>query len=76
MAGGDAAARRDDHRVAGAARAIATLRAEIRALGPVNVDALEELTEERTRFDFLSGQVADLEAAEKELRHAIVELGS
>ncbi|MSP22458.1 MAG: chromosome segregation protein SMC [Dehalococcoidia bacterium] len=53
---------------------ISSLRAEIRALGPVNVDALEELTEERTRFDFLSGQVADLEAAEQELRRAIVEL--
>ena len=53
---------------------ISSLRAEIRSLGPVNVDALDELTEERTRFDFLSGQVADLEAAEQELRRAIVEL--
>jgi chromosome segregation protein len=40
----------------------------------VNVDAVEELTAERERFDFLKNQVQDLEGAEEELRNAIVEL--
>jgi chromosome segregation protein len=50
------------------------LRAEIRALGPVNVDALEDLSDEQERHDYLTAQVADLEAAEVELRDAIKEL--
>lgn len=53
---------------------ISDLRAEIRALGPVNIDALDDLSEERERHTFLSGQVNDLEAAEVELRGAIREL--
>ena len=53
---------------------ISELRGEIRALGPVNLEALDDLSEERERHDFLSGQVADLEAAELQLRAAIVEL--
>jgi chromosome segregation protein len=53
---------------------ISELRGAIRSLGPVNVDALEDLSEERERHEFLSGQVTDLEAAENELRAAIKEL--
>ncbi len=53
---------------------ISDLRARIRTLGPVNVDALAELEEERQRVEFLSGQLRDLEAAEHELRGAIAEL--
>ena len=53
---------------------ISELRGEIRALGPVNLEALDDLSEERERHDFLSEQVADLEAAELQLRAAIVEL--
>ena len=53
---------------------ISDLRARIRTLGPVNVDALAELEEERQRVEFLSGQLRDLEAAERELRGAIAEL--
>ena len=53
---------------------ISELRGEIRALGPVNVEAVDELTTEQERFDFLSSQVEDLEAAEAELREAIREL--
>jgi chromosome segregation protein len=53
---------------------ITELRADIRALGPVNIDAVEDLLEERERFTFLSGQIADLEAAEGELRGAIKDL--
>ncbi len=53
---------------------ISELRSEIRALGPVNVEAVEELTSEQERFDFLTEQVADLEGAEAELREAIRDL--
>ena len=53
---------------------ISELRAEIRALGPVNLEALEDLSEERERHDFLAGQVEDLEEAEAQLRTAITEL--
>src|SRR5262249_15157680 len=53
---------------------ISDLRAEIRALGPVNIDALDDLSEERERHAFLTGQVSDLEAAEVELRAAIKDL--
>ena len=53
---------------------ISELRGEIRALGPVNLEALDDLSEERERHDFLSVQVEDLEAAELQLRAAIVDL--
>jgi chromosome segregation protein len=53
---------------------IAELRAEIKSLGPVNIDALEDLTAEHDRYEFLVAQVADLEGAEAELREAIREL--
>ena len=50
------------------------LRAAIRALGPVNLEALEDLSEEQERHEFLTGQIDDLEAAEAELREAIRDL--
>jgi len=53
---------------------ITELRAQIRSLGPVNVEAMEDLTAEQERHDFLVNQVADLEAAEAELREAIRDL--
>ena len=53
---------------------ISDLRGEIRALGPVNVEAIEDLSAEQERHDFLGGQVEDLESAERDLRVAIEEL--
>ena len=53
---------------------ISELRGEIRALGPVNLEALEDLSEESERHDFLSSQVSDLEDAEAQLREAIGDL--
>ena len=53
---------------------VAELRGELRALGPVNLEAVEDLSEERERHDFLVGQLADLEAAEQLLRAAITDL--
>jgi chromosome segregation protein len=53
---------------------IADLRAQIRALGPVNEEAASEYEESRERFDFLTGQLGDLTQAEEQLNHAIGEL--
>ncbi len=53
---------------------ISELRGEQRALGAVNVEAVEDLSEERERHDYLVEQVDDLESAEVELRLAIRDL--
>ena len=53
---------------------VAELRGELRALGPVNLEAAADLDGERERHDFLTAQVADLEAAERQLREAIADL--
>ncbi|MDR1734815.1 MAG: AAA family ATPase [Oscillospiraceae bacterium] len=47
---------------------------KIRALGNINVDAIEEFKEVKERFDFLSGQVEDAEKSRKELIHLIDDL--
>ena len=56
------------------AREIDGLRSQIRALGPVNVEALGDYESLRERHDFLAGQVEDLKGAEESLRRAIKEL--
>lgn len=50
------------------------LRAKIDALGPVNMMALEELTEVEERFDFLIVQKTDLEKAIADTQAAIAEI--
>ncbi len=50
------------------------LREEVRGLGHVNVNAVEEFKELKERRDFLAEQEADIQAAEKELRQLIQEL--
>ncbi len=56
------------------AREIEGLRSQIRALGPVNVEALGDYESLRERHDFLAGQVEDLRGAEESLKRAISEL--
>jgi chromosome segregation protein len=56
------------------ARDIEKLRAQIRALGPVNVEAQVDYEELRERHDFLAGQLRDLQGAEESLMRAIQEL--
>lgn len=53
---------------------ISHLRARIRSLGPVDAQAPADYAESRQRYEFLSGQVADLRQAETMLQDAIGEL--
>ena len=50
------------------------LRTHLRRLGNVNPDAAAEFAELRDRYDYLTGQVADLEGAEQRIRDAETEL--
>ena len=55
-------------------RQIERLRAQIRALGAVNIEAQADYQSLKERHDFLAGQLADLEGAEHSLHRAIGEL--
>ena len=55
-------------------REIEGLRGQIRALGPVNVEATTDYESLRERHDFLAGQIGDLATAEAALKRAIEEL--
>ncbi len=50
------------------------LKSKIRALGSVNVGAIEEYKEVSERYEFLSGQLADIEKSRAELDKIIAEL--
>jgi len=55
-------------------REAAQLSAEIRALGPVNVRAVEEFAETKARYDEIMEQRRDLEKAEEDLKDLITRL--
>ena len=60
---------------AGAAgKRLSELKAQIKALGSVNVAAIDEYKEVSQRYEFLSGQVNDVEKSKKELEKMIDEL--
>ncbi len=42
-------------------------RNKLRAIGSVNVNAVEEYTEVKTRYDYMTGQIKDLDTAKTEL---------
>lgn len=50
------------------------LRSKIDSLGPINMMALEELTEIEERFQFISGQKADIEKAVIDTQAAITDI--
>ncbi|MBR5538784.1 MAG: chromosome segregation protein SMC, partial [Clostridia bacterium] len=52
----------------------AQYRKEMKALGPVNVGAIEEYTEVKTRYDEMSGQIVDLKKSKSELTSVISKL--
>ncbi len=56
------------------ASALASLKSKIKALGPVNVSAIEEYTQVKERFDFMTAQINDLTASRTELSEIIFRL--
>ena len=52
----------------------ARLMAEIAELGSVNPNAVEEYEETKTRYDFLSNQLTDLDTAKEQLQAVIAEM--
>lgn len=59
-----------------AKKRLSEIRAKIKALGTVNLSAIEEYKEVKERYDFLSGQIADVEKSKAELIKLISELNS
>ena len=55
-------------------RQASQLSAEIRALGPVNVQAVEEYADTKARYDEYQTQRQDMEKAEADLKHLISQL--
>ena len=55
-------------------RGVTEVRGKIRALGNVNVGAIEEYAEVRERYDFMRGQVEDVEKSKAELTGLIGKL--
>lgn len=64
----------DDYSLA--AKRLAELKSQIRALGSVNVSAIEEYKEVSERYEFLSGQISDVETSRAELNKMIDDLTS
>lgn len=62
----------DDYSLA--AKRLAELKSQIRALGSVNVSAIEEYKEVSERYEFLSGQINDVETSRVELNKMIDDL--
>ena len=62
--------------VADLRRQVAEVRGRIRALGNVNVGAIEEYKEVKERYDFMKAQVTDVEKSRAELNRMIAELCS
>ncbi len=59
---------------AAARKRLSELKQKIRALGSVNVDAIEEYREVSERYKFLSAQMADVRRSKQELEKLIAEL--
>ena len=53
---------------------VASLRAKIRAMGHINVNAVEEYKTEKARFDFLTEQTDDLKSTRRQLDATIEKL--
>lgn len=62
----------DDYQAAG--KRLGELKNQIRALGSVNVSAIEEYKEVSERYEFLSTQISDVEKSKDELTKLISEL--
>lgn len=60
--------------MAAAQRELNEIRGKIKALGSVNVDAIEEYKEVSQRYGFLDAQMRDVESAKRELEKLIADL--
>ncbi len=65
---------KEPEKPAEAKKLLAEIKGKIRNLGNVNVSAIEEYKEVKERYDFLSAQVADVEASRAELNKLINQL--
>ena len=66
--------KKDIGSLADAQKKIAQLKNSIRALGNINIDAIEEYKEVKGRYEFLSSQVSDMEKAKADLEKLIGEM--
>lgn len=57
-----------------ARKRLSAIKSEIKSLGSVNLSAIEEYKEVSDRYEFLSGQISDVEKSKKELLKLIDEL--
>ena len=57
-----------------AASRLNSLKSQIRAMGSINVNAVEEYKETKERYDFLCSQISDLNESRKSLDVAIAKL--
>ncbi len=64
----------EDINLTEANREISSLKGKIKALGSINIDAIEEYKNVKERFDFLTEQTNDLEKAKGELEGLINEM--
>ncbi len=55
---------------------LASVRGKIKALGHVNVNAVEEYRETKERYEFMTGQISDLESSGRSLENVIKRLES
>ena len=58
----------------GGEKRLSELRGQIRRIGPVNLDSVQELAETKARFEFLNTQYADIIQSKEELEHLIADL--
>lgn len=58
------------------AKELASVKGKIKALGHINVNAVEEFKETKERYDFMSKQICDLEESKKSLESIIHRLES
>ncbi len=60
----------------GDSQELASIKGKIRALGHINVNAVEEYKETKERYDFMTKQINDLEDSKKSLENVIKRLES
>lgn len=63
-----------DLHIADASKEAASLRGQMKALGNINLDAIDEYKAVREKYDFMAGQRQDLEDAKKKLEGIIAQM--